>query len=1057
MHVKRHWGAAVAALTALALVSQVLYGVTSAAAWGRPVVVLVQAASIQESSPTKSVVAQCPAGKKVTGGGGGITAAGGATPNQGEVEVTEMRPIAATAFDSFRVTGTERDEGFAGNWSVAAYAICTDPLPGQQVVFNTGPADSNFDRINQISCPDGKRVLGTGARINDGGGQVHIREMGARQPDRDFASVSAGEDADGFDGSWSVTTFAVCVDADAPVTMANAVSRFNANERTKTVTATCPAGTHVLGTSFSGGVPNFDLVVARLAPTDDLNVLNMTMYAPDVEHAWGAGIQAFCSQADVQSSFPLPKPSSDVTVVVPPEQAPKANSPGVWVDVPGLTTAVYTVSGATLTATVSAEIYTVNSVWLRVLVDGGVTSPSDVAYRLAGAEFDGTRSFTFGRESMPAGKHIVQVQWYSNSGQVARIRDRTLSVHSEAGGALAHVAAESDFRVKSSLAWENVPDLTRTVFAPSHGNIKITFSGLTTNSSGKFLARAMVDGQPTEDVIFEDPGVVGGARSYVFVRKDVGAGPHTVAVQWSVDPGTIPGASIRLADRALTVFASPEFTDEGGLVESASQGSRQTVTSTSWVDVSNMGATFITAVPSEDVELTVGMEHQATRDRTFLRALIDGRPVGQSEVELATNVTHTHAQTYTFVAKNLQLGTHTVQVQASVDSGAGAVIGDRVVAVTYKTRHGTDFAQPYSSLAPRVGQIPSVAICFDPRRPGHAPPTSAYLRALHDGGDGGANAQAWYRENTGDQFGFATPTLVGCNDGNWLPAPAGRTGTWYWDTGNFPLMWQDALKAADPFFDFKAYDRDGDNAIGGDELVVEIIRPQNNGDGTTQWASAPLDGFTMNVRVLDLYLSASTDTSHRLVNVGLLVHEGAHDILGAADMYWSNTLRPGRYSVMDNHTQANHFDPFHKLKSGFVLPGLVDTTTLTVRTVPLASVESRREITIVFDPARQDKAYFILENRWGGNGANYDGNLPQGIAVWHIVEDAATMDQFPPPFSGDPAGSGEWGRKGVRLMAVLGQAGQSTTLTYADGTPARVRITAKAGPAEFVDTEIAKI
>src|ERR1044071_247497 len=73
MHVNRHWGAAVAALTALALVSQVLYGVTSAAAWGRPVAVLVQAASIQESSPTKSVVAQCPAGKKVTGGGGGIT------------------------------------------------------------------------------------------------------------------------------------------------------------------------------------------------------------------------------------------------------------------------------------------------------------------------------------------------------------------------------------------------------------------------------------------------------------------------------------------------------------------------------------------------------------------------------------------------------------------------------------------------------------------------------------------------------------------------------------------------------------------------------------------------------------------------------------------------------------------------------------------------------------------------------------------------------------------------------------------------------------------------
>jgi hypothetical protein len=73
-------------------------------------------------------------------------------------------------------------------------------------------------------------------------------------PDRDFASVTAGEDADGFDGAWSLTAFAVCVDADVPVTIASAVSPFDADPA-KSLTVSCPPGTKVLGTSFAGASP----------------------------------------------------------------------------------------------------------------------------------------------------------------------------------------------------------------------------------------------------------------------------------------------------------------------------------------------------------------------------------------------------------------------------------------------------------------------------------------------------------------------------------------------------------------------------------------------------------------------------------------------------------------------------------------------------------------------------------------------------------------------------------------------------------------------------------
>jgi hypothetical protein len=291
-HLRGLTGAAVAVL---ALGSQALLGVTPASAWVTPAVTLVQATSVSDSLAVKSVVVQCPEGKKVSGGGGLIPSGRHFGIPRGQVELTEMRPIADT-IDSFRVTATEKATGYESAWTVTAYAICTDPLPGQQVIFATGPVDSFFDRITQVSCPAGKRVIGTGGRINSPGGEVHLREMGARLPDRDFASASAGEDADGFDGNWSLTTFAVCVDASVPVTTASAVSRFN-TEPTKSLTAVCPAGTKVLGTSFSGGVPNLDLVATTLAPSDDLATLNLTMFALDLTNKWGAGVDAFCSPA----------------------------------------------------------------------------------------------------------------------------------------------------------------------------------------------------------------------------------------------------------------------------------------------------------------------------------------------------------------------------------------------------------------------------------------------------------------------------------------------------------------------------------------------------------------------------------------------------------------------------------------------------------------------------------------------------------------------------------------------------------------------------------------
>jgi M6 family metalloprotease-like protein len=679
-------------------------------------------------------------------------------------------------------------------------------------------------------------------------------------------------------------------------------------------------------------------------------------------------------------------------------------------------------------------------------------------FKWGGPQFEGTRSFTFGKTNLSTGKHIVRMQWYTSVGENAQIRDRALSVNTAAAGSgngrLVTTATESDWITKNTAGWEDVPNLSRSITLDGTRNLKITVSAQTFTGSGQFFARALVDGAPTADVLFEAAGVSGaGARSYSFVKNGVASGTHTVKIQWSAQGGTV-----FISDRALSVFAAPAKVTGGGLVTKVTEQAPTPITSTGWVDVPNTASTFTTSDPSTDVEVEVGAEVEAFGGRLFLRPTIDGQPTRPGDVTFTLG-SQWRAQTYAFVVKNVLPGTHTVNVTMAVDFGATGYVGDRTVNVTVKRRAGVDFAQPYSSLSPRTGTFPVMVICFDPRRPGVAAPSLAYLRAMHEGTDGGRNEKSWFAENTGGVFGPGSVQYVGCNDSGWLAAPAGREGTWYWDHGEFPLMWHDALVAADPFVDFHSYDRDGNGYIDGNELVVEIVRPQDGAYGTNRTATAPLDGRgDLSMTVVDAYISSLQDNNNRLTNVGVLSHETCHDTIGAVDMYWNVTTRPSWYSIMDAHWNANHLDPFHKLKSGFVTPDVVETNKWSTKTVKLASVETKREITIVYDPRRGDKEYFILENRWGGSGTgNYDRSLPppQGIVVWHIIEDVATMDAFPPP--GDPVSSGEWGRKGVRLLGTLSASGQSKTLTWADGSAVHIRVTAKAGPQEQLSTEIAKV
>jgi len=139
---------------------------------------------------------------------------------------------------------------------------------------------------------------------------------------------------------------------------------------------------------------------------------------------------------------------------------------------------------------------------------------------------------------------------------------------------------------------------------------------------------------------------------------------------------------------------------------------------------------------------------------------------------------------------------------------------------------------------------------------------------------------------------------------------------------------------------------------------------------------------------------------------------------------------------MDASYSTTHFDPFIKLKSGW----LNYTVALGNGEYRLRDVETSGEALVLFDPRRVTDPrrgpaeYFIIENRFRGVGfsaPSYDagrsaagGGLPgDGLAIWHVIENPALLKLSKPPIGGED----EWGRRGIRLVRADGgvSSGQS--------------------------------
>lgn len=750
-----------------------------------------------------------------------------------------------------------------------------------------------------------------------------------------------------------------------------------------------------------------------------------------------------------------PTPVGDVTVVAPPEAAPVTGAITGWRAVPGLSGAIQSASASSLAITVTAEMFGTAGAYLRARVDGQLTGVSPL-FMAPGQGRDDTRAFTFIVPNVAAGQHTVEIEWHTATSSVApQMRDRSLtmrSAQSAAGQGRLAVNQSATSMVVSPSGYSVIPGTTATLTTAQAGPLAVTFSSDADVASGRLFVQVIVNGVLISDVLLAEAGGFArrAARSFTFVTPTIVPGTHTVELRARAE-----GGAATIFGRTVSVSSAPTWTAQGGMTAAGFQGAPTNITSTAYIDLPNLTTSFTTSPGATTAVVETGGEVQVQGGRLFLRVLVDGVPARPGNVNLVQNEPAYRAQSFSFTLDNLTPGFHSVRVQAAVDGGASAWLGDRFVRVHHARRSGAAFVQPYGSMRPKDAAFETLVVCFDPLRPGHLRPTKAQLQNMFEGTDGGKSSRGWWAEASNQRVRSGLVRYLGCDDNNWFVAPPGRQGTWYWDNGAFELMWQDALRAADPSFDFHARDTNLNNRVDPDELLVAIVRPQTDPYGTTRSTSLSLDGVAspMSVHVSDLYLSSVT--GNRTWGVGLIAHEFSHSLNAAQDIYGPcpPETNAGSFSVMSWHGNATHLDPWHKLKSGFVTPDAIAIPTWTTQTLSLPAVErGNHEVTVLYDPARADREYFVIEARLGSDGTpTYDQPLGNNLVVWHVIEDAATRAAFPFP-APDPGC-----RIPVRFMRSMSAVGSTYDLVWADGTPASIRVALRSAVGATTSVEIVKL
>jgi hypothetical protein len=238
-----HLGTSLAAAAAIVVALFVAQNAQAPAAHAATGLTRVTTISASNSNTTKTVSAVCPAGQRVFGGGAEIV------NGQQRVLLERLQPRHDATDDRFLAGATEQAGGYTGAWQLRAFAICGAPVSGLQIIAGNAPTSSVSPQSLAAACPAGQREVGFGGRINNGAGQVRLTDLyDFFGPPSSLLIVGAREDADGYAGNWSLSSYTICADESATDGFVLAGTTSPTDSNNKSVIVTCPAGTQLYTT-----------------------------------------------------------------------------------------------------------------------------------------------------------------------------------------------------------------------------------------------------------------------------------------------------------------------------------------------------------------------------------------------------------------------------------------------------------------------------------------------------------------------------------------------------------------------------------------------------------------------------------------------------------------------------------------------------------------------------------------------------------------------------------------------------------------------------------------
>ena len=229
-------------------------------------------------------------------------------------------------------------------------------------------------------------------------------------------------------------------------------------------------------------------------------------------------------------------------------------------------------------------------------------------------------------------------------------------------------------------------------------------------------------------------------------------------------------------------------------------------------------------------------------------------------------------------------------------------------------------------------------------------------------------------------------------------------------------LMKEAIQKADPDVDYTQYDNDNDGSIDGVYIIYAGYGEATGGGVNTIWPHAGGVTGTFDTKTASKYsCSNELNTNGTLTSIGVICHEFGH-VCGAPDYYdtdyadggsftgtgnW-DLMATGVYNGTKSGSQPAHFNPFEKIRAGWLTPITLTTPT---RITDMPDITTTP---VVYKyNTNTDGEYYLMENR---QKTGFNAGCPgHGLMIYHYSKsywDASANKTAPQGFYPVCASSG---------------------------------------------------